>query len=95
VTDTGAGLAIDATRRQGRLLDARGLMCPMPLIRTRVALAEIPVGDSLTVLATDPTSYLDIRLFCETVGHVLESADEADGVFTYVIRKVDEPESAI
>ena len=74
----------------GVTLDAKGLNCPMPLIKTRLALKDVPLGESLTVLATDPTSYIDIRLFCETTGQELVEADEDDGVFTYVIRKAAE-----
>lgn len=74
----------------GETLDAKGLNCPMPLIKTRLALRDVPVGGTLTVLATDPTSYIDIRLFCETTGQELVTADEDDGVFTYVIRKAAE-----
>ena len=75
-------------RRMGATLDARGLNCPMPLIRTRLALKTVAVGETLTVWATDPTSYIDIRLFCETTDQKLVSAEEGEGgVYTYVIRK--------
>ena len=74
-------------RAMGSTLDAKGLNCPMPLIRTRLALKDVALGETLTVLATDPTSYIDIRLFCETTGQKLVSADEDDSVYTYVIRK--------
>ncbi len=74
----------------GATLDARGLNCPMPLIRTRLALKDAAVGETLTVRATDPTSYIDIRLFCETTDQELLSAEEEDGVYTYVIRKAAE-----
>lgn len=72
----------------GATLDAKGLNCPMPLIRTRLALKAVAVGETLTVWATDPTSYVDIRLFCETTDQELVSAEEEEGgVYTYVIRK--------
>ena len=74
-------------RKMGTTLDAKGLNCPMPLIRTRLALKAVAVGETLTVRATDPTSYIDIRLFCETTDQELVSAEEEEGVYTYVIRK--------
>lgn len=74
----------------GATLDAKGLNCPMPLIRTRLALKDVVIGETLTVQATDPTSYIDIRLFCETTDQELLSAEEKAGVYTYVIRKAAE-----
>ena len=74
----------------GATLDAKGLNCPMPLIRTRLALKDVAMGETLKVMATDPTSYIDIRLFCETTGQELVSAEEEDGVYTYVICKAAE-----
>jgi len=74
----------------GATLDAKGLNCPMPLIRTRLALKDVVIGETLTVQATDPTSYIDIRLFCETTDQELVSVEEEAGVYTYVIRKAAE-----
>ena len=74
-------------RAMGAILDAKGLNCPMPLIRTRLALKDVAIGEALKVMATDPTSYIDIRLFCETTGQELVSVEEDDGVYTYVICK--------
>ncbi len=71
----------------GAILDAKGLNCPMPLIRTRLALKDVPIGEALKVMATDPTSYISIRLFCETTGQEFVSAEEDNGVSTYVILK--------
>ncbi len=82
------GVGAPRGREMGATLDARGLNCPMPLIRTRLALKAVAVGETLTVWATDPTSYIDIRLFCETTDQELVSAEEEEeGVYTYVIRK--------
>ena len=70
-----------------RTLDARGLVCPLPVLKTRKALVAVSVGETLTVLATDPASRIDIRHFCDMTGHPLISATEDAGLFTYVIRK--------
>lgn len=73
-----------------RLLDTKGLNCPLPVLKARRAMREMADGDVLTVLATDPASYIDFRHFCDTTGHELLDAqeDEAEGVFTYVIKCV-------
>ena len=47
------------------MVDGRGLACPMPLLKTKVALREIAVGESLYVVATDPNSQADISAFCQ------------------------------
>ncbi len=70
-----------------RTLDVTGLNCPLPVLRARKALKEVPLGDCLTVLATDPASGIDFRHFCDISGHQLVDASEADGVFTFVIRR--------
>ena len=46
------------------LVDGRGLACPMPLLKTKVALREVAAGESLYVVATDPNSQADITAFC-------------------------------
>ena len=46
------------------MVDGRGLACPMPLLKTKVALRDVAIGDSLYVIATDPNSRADIAAFC-------------------------------
>ncbi len=70
-----------------RTLDVTGLNCPLPVLRARKALKDVAVGDCLTVLATDPASGIDFRHFCDSSGHQLVDTSEADGVFTFVIRR--------
>jgi tRNA 2-thiouridine synthesizing protein A len=71
-------------------LDTKGLNCPLPVLKARRAMRALNDGDVLTVLATDPASYIDFQHFCDTTGHEMLEAkeDEGDGVFTYVIRCV-------
>ncbi len=71
-----------------QVLDAKGLNCPLPVLKTRKALRDVPPGDLLTVLATDPASTIDIRHFCNVSGQELIECSEADGVFTFVIRRI-------
>ncbi len=73
---------------QDTLLDARGLTCPLPVLRARKALKILPAGDTLTVLATDPGSLRDFQAFCRQTGNQLVEWDEsAEGVFRYLIRR--------
>lgn len=69
------------------LIDASGLKCPMPVLKTQKALRSLPEGARLTLVATDPMSYIDVRHFCETNGHELLSAEEENDTFTYEIQK--------
>ena len=70
-----------------KVLDAKGLNCPLPVLKTRKALRDVPLGNLLTVLATDPASTIDIRHFCNVSGQELIECSEADGVYTFVIRR--------
>jgi tRNA 2-thiouridine synthesizing protein A len=70
------------------LLDARGLICPMPLIKTRQALMVIEPGATVCVLATDPDTVADFASFCEATGHKLLSSEHKDAIYLYVIEKV-------
>ena len=72
-----------------RVLDAKGLKCPLPVIKTRMALNKMAVGEVVTVLATDPASKIDIRHLCNFTSNELMEASEEDGVLTYVIRRTE------
>ena len=72
-----------------KVLDAKGLKCPLPVIKTRLALNKIAVGEVVTVLATDPASKIDIHHLCNITGNELVAASEEDGVLTYVIRRTE------
>ena len=68
-------------------LDTRGYRCPLPVLKTRKRLTLISEGETLTVLANDPAVYLDMTHFCLSNGHVLESWQKDNEVFTFHIRK--------
>ena len=69
------------------LLDTKGLMCPLPVLRARKAMKALEPGQVIEVHATDPSSVQDFRNFCETTGDALLESGEADGVFIFKIRK--------
>jgi tRNA 2-thiouridine synthesizing protein A len=69
-------------------LDARDLLCPMPVLKARKALQGLAPGRVLAVRATDPAARKDFPAFCAATGHtLLEARDEPDGVTLYLIRK--------
>ncbi|MCB2011430.1 MAG: sulfurtransferase TusA family protein [Geminicoccaceae bacterium] len=68
-------------------LDARGLSCPLPVLKAQKRLRALAAGDRLVVLATDPKAPGDFTAFCEERGHSLQSIDETGGFFTVTIEK--------
>jgi tRNA 2-thiouridine synthesizing protein A len=76
-----------AKQRYDVFLDARGLLCPMPLIKTRQALMVVGRGATICVLATDPASVADFTNFCDATGHKLVFSEHEDDLYVYVIEK--------
>ncbi|QJD57550.1 sulfurtransferase TusA family protein [Pseudomonas sp. gcc21] len=70
-----------------RLLDARGLSCPLPLLKAKLALNEMASGEVLQVSATDAGSQRDFERFAELSGHQLLNASIEGGEFHYWLRK--------
>jgi tRNA 2-thiouridine synthesizing protein A len=70
------------------ILDATGLKCPLPVLKARKAMRDVPAGGVLRVLATDPGAVKDFAHFCKTTGHQLLDCSEAAGTLTFDIRKV-------
>lgn len=68
-------------------LDARGLLCPLPVLKARKRLQSLVIGDRLRMLADDPAAVIDVPHFCAESGHELVEASEEDGAQLYVIRK--------
>jgi len=68
-------------------VDARGLLCPMPLLQAKRALNNMDAGQQLRVLCTDQGSVRDFRVFAEQSGNILLAADELDGVYRYLLQK--------
>lgn len=68
------------------LLDAKGLNCPLPILKTKKALKDVPVGETLEILSTDPGSVADFEAFCRTTGNQLVESGSDDGVYRFIIR---------
>jgi tRNA 2-thiouridine synthesizing protein A len=69
------------------VVDARGLMCPLPLLRLKKALSGLHSGDRLRIETTDPAAELDFGVFLEQMGHTLLERSESQGVQSHLIRK--------
>jgi tRNA 2-thiouridine synthesizing protein A len=68
--------------------DARGMKCPLPVLKARKLMRDLANGDVLEIHATDPGAPADFRHFCETTGHRLLDSKEAGGVFVIRIETV-------
>jgi len=68
-------------------LDARGMNCPLPILRTRKAINQINSGECVEVIATDPGSVKDMESFCTQTGNRLVSSNETDNNYIFVIEK--------
>jgi tRNA 2-thiouridine synthesizing protein A len=70
-----------------QVLDAKGLNCPLPILKAKKALKSLESGNTLQVQSTDPGSVADFAAFCRTTGNELVEQNEEGGVWTYLIRK--------
>lgn len=71
-----------------KTLDARGLQCPMPVVKTSQEIKNVSVGGILEVLATDPGSMADISAWAKSSGNELVKMEKGEGVFRFLIRRV-------
>ena len=71
-----------------KVLDAKGLNCPLPILKAKKALKDVPDGGTLEILATDPGAVADFAAFSRTTGNEMLEQSEDGGVWTYLIRKV-------
>ena len=68
-------------------LDARGMNCPLPILKTRKAINHINSGEILEVTSSDPGSVKDMAAFCEQTGHRLVASNEAGDSYIFLIEK--------
>ncbi|MDS9472859.1 sulfurtransferase TusA family protein [Sporosarcina pasteurii] len=68
-------------------LDAKGLACPMPVVRARNTMKEMAEGEVLEIYTTDKGSVADLAAWSKSGGHELLEQKEEDGVFTFWIKK--------
>jgi tRNA 2-thiouridine synthesizing protein A len=68
-------------------VDAKGLSCPMPIVKTAQAVKTVPSGALIEVFATDPGSVKDFAAWTRTTGNAILEQDEDDGVYRFVIKR--------
>ncbi len=67
-------------------LDTKGMSCPLPILKAKKALGNVPTGGTLEVLATEPGAQKDFAAFCRHTGNELLESTEDGGVFSFVIK---------
>ncbi|MFN3969955.1 MAG: sulfurtransferase TusA family protein [Gemmobacter sp.] len=67
-------------------LDARGLLCPLPVLKARKRLKDMSPGQVLRLVATDPAAVVDVPHYCREAGHDLVSVGEDGAAQVYLIR---------
>ena len=70
-------------------LDARGLLCPLPVLKLRKRMAPLASGACIEMLADDPAAVVDVPHFCAEAGHAVIVMREGDGHQIYVVRKAN------
>jgi tRNA 2-thiouridine synthesizing protein A len=68
-------------------LDAKGLSCPLPILRAKKALADMTSGQVLKIVATDPGSIRDFKAFAKQTGNELLAQEEADELFVHFLKR--------
>ena len=70
-----------------KVLDAKGLNCPLPILKARQALKDVPDGGTLKIFSTDPGSLADFQAFSRITGNELLEHSEEGGVYSFLIKK--------
>lgn len=68
-------------------LNARGMSCPLPIVKTKKSLADMASGQVLKVISTDSGSVKDMAAFAEQTGNLLLAQEEANGEYTFYMKK--------
>ena len=69
-------------------LDAKGLNCPLPILKTKKAISKLESGQILEVISTDAGSIKDLEAFCNQTGNKLISTEEVAGKYLFTIERV-------
>ena len=82
---TGAETSFD------QYLDAKGLNCPLPVLKTKLALNRMQPGEILFVEATDPHSVIDFEAYCARTGHKILRIDKGEEIIAFTISRAENP----
>jgi tRNA 2-thiouridine synthesizing protein A len=78
---------VSGTPHADEQIDARGLNCPLPILRTKKALARLASGQVLAVLTTDPHAAADFQAFCQQTGNALLAQRPQDAAMVHYVRR--------
>lgn len=70
-----------------QVLDVKGLNCPLPILRAKKALKDMPTGATLQVLATDPGAVKDFEAFCRATGNELLESKVEGKIYSFLIKR--------
>jgi tRNA 2-thiouridine synthesizing protein A len=70
-----------------QVLNVKGLNCPLPILKAKKALKDMPAGATLQVLATDPGAVKDFEAFCRATGNELLESTVEGKVYNFVIKR--------
>ncbi len=79
------------TIKEDRILDAKGLNCPLPILKTKVLLNKMQAGEILYVEATDPHSIIDFEAYCARTNHKLLTIEEDADLIKFYIQRAENP----
>lgn len=88
VAERGTSVSQPVASTADRVLDCRGMSCPLPVVKTAQAIKEIEIGQILQLLATDPGVEPDMHAWAERTRNELISISQDGGVFTVLIRRM-------
>lgn len=72
-----------------QVLDAKGLNCPLPILRAKKALKEMTTGQTLEIQATDPGAVKDFEAFCRSTGNELVESRSEGNVYVFLIKNMN------
>lgn len=72
-------------------LDARGLLCPLPVLKLRKRLSALPPGEAVRMLADDPAALVDVPHFCAESGHILVKIEDQEDAQSYLVQRKGAP----
>jgi len=79
------------TIKEDQILDAKGLNCPLPILKAKVLLNKMQAGEILYIEATDPHSIIDFEAYCARTNHKLLNIEEDADLFKFYIQRAENP----
>jgi tRNA 2-thiouridine synthesizing protein A len=83
----------DKQSKFDKYLDAKGLNCPLPILKTKVFLNKMQAGEILFVEATDPHSQVDFEAYCARTEHLIVKSGISDDIYSFYIKRAQNPKN--